>query len=149
MNATAPHWSLVKIGSGNGWLGAVRQQAITWANVDLDPCRHMTSLGYNELRVFQSSLVIIMTWYTGDIMSQVISKQALTYFECHLGPLLLTWINFNPSSTDGNYIHYIKCGMKLLTQFPNLNFKTAEAWEWITNFIPHFTGHVITYACQD
>ena len=31
------------------WLGAIRQQAITWASVDLDPCRHMTSLGHNEL----------------------------------------------------------------------------------------------------
>ena len=31
------------------WLGAVRQQAITWANVDLDLCRHMASLGHNEL----------------------------------------------------------------------------------------------------
>ena len=31
------------------WLGAVRQQAITWTNVDLDPCRHMTSLGHKEL----------------------------------------------------------------------------------------------------
>ena len=32
------------------WLGAVRQQAITWANVDLDPCCHMVSLGHNELK---------------------------------------------------------------------------------------------------
>ena len=32
------------------FFGAVRQQAITWASVDLDPCRHMTSLGHNELR---------------------------------------------------------------------------------------------------
>ena len=31
------------------WLGAVRQQAITWTNVVLDPCRHMASLGHNEL----------------------------------------------------------------------------------------------------
>ena len=31
------------------WLGAVRQQAITWANVGVDPCRHLTSLGHNEL----------------------------------------------------------------------------------------------------
>ena len=30
------------------WLGAVRQQAITWTNVP-DPRRHMTSLGHNEL----------------------------------------------------------------------------------------------------
>ena len=30
-------------------LGAVRQQAITWANVDPYLCRHMASLGHNEL----------------------------------------------------------------------------------------------------
>ena len=31
------------------WLGPVRQQVITWANVEPDLCRHMASLGYNEL----------------------------------------------------------------------------------------------------
>ena len=31
------------------WLGAVRQQAITWANVDPDLCCHMASLGHSEL----------------------------------------------------------------------------------------------------
>ena len=31
------------------WLGAVRQQAITWANVDPDLCRHMASPGHNEI----------------------------------------------------------------------------------------------------
>ena len=30
---------------------AVRQQAITWANVDPGLCRYMASLGYNELYV--------------------------------------------------------------------------------------------------
>ena len=30
-------------------LGAVRQQVITWANVDSVPCRLMASLGHNEL----------------------------------------------------------------------------------------------------
>ena len=29
--------------------------------------------------------------------------------------------------------------------FPNFNGATAEVWEWIRNFIPHFTGHVIIY----
>ena len=24
-----------------------------------------------------------------------------------------------------------------------------QVWEWISNFIPHFTGHVITYPCWD
>ena len=31
------------------WLGALRQQAITWSNVDLDIHCHMLSLGHNEL----------------------------------------------------------------------------------------------------
>ena len=31
------------------WLGAVRQQAITWANVDPDLCCQMASLGLSEL----------------------------------------------------------------------------------------------------
>ena len=36
--------------SGNKqWLGAVRQQAITWSSVDLDLCRRMASPGHNEL----------------------------------------------------------------------------------------------------
>ena len=34
------------------WLGAVRQQAITWADVDPDLCRHMASLGPNVLNLF-------------------------------------------------------------------------------------------------
>ena len=43
------HDSQVNIGSGYG-LVAVRQQAITWANVDQYRCRHMKSLGPNELK---------------------------------------------------------------------------------------------------
>ena len=31
------------------WLGAISQQAITWANVYLDLCCHMVSLGHNQL----------------------------------------------------------------------------------------------------
>ena len=29
--------------------------------------------------------------------------------------------------------------------FPNFNGVTVEVWEWISNFMPYFTGHVITY----
>ena len=31
------------------WLGAIKQEAITDANVDLDLCRNMVSLGHREL----------------------------------------------------------------------------------------------------
>ena len=33
--------------------------------------------------------------------------------------------------------------------FPNFNGCTIELWEWISNFIPRFTGHVITYTWWD
>ena len=33
--------------------------------------------------------------------------------------------------------------------FPNFNGCTVEAWEWISNFIPHFIVDVITYPCWD
>ena len=36
------------LGSGNGF-SAIRQQAITWANVDPDLCHQMAALGHNEL----------------------------------------------------------------------------------------------------
>ena len=31
------------------WLVAIKQQAITWVNVDQDLCHHMASLGHKEL----------------------------------------------------------------------------------------------------
>ena len=31
------------------WLGAVSQQAMIWGNIDQEPCRHMASVGSNEL----------------------------------------------------------------------------------------------------
>ena len=33
--------------------------------------------------------------------------------------------------------------------FPNFNGATIEVWEWISNFIPPFTGYVITYFCWE
>ena len=45
-----------------------------------------------------------------------------------------------------NYIHY-KVYNEITYPFPNFNSATIEAYEWISNFIPHFTGHMITYSC--
>ena len=58
----------------------------------------------------------------------------------HLGPLLLTWINFNHSmdklshaqwSVEWNYLSISK-----LQQY-------NEVWEWIRNFLPHFVMGVM------
>ena len=47
--------------------------------------------------------------------------------------IIPAWVN--------NYIHY-KVWDELTYPFPNLNGTTVEVWEWISNFIPHFTGYV-------
>ena len=31
--------------------------------------------------------------------------------------------------------------------FPNFNIVAIEVWEWTSNFIAHFTGHLNTYPC--
>ena len=47
MNVTVPYWSSQHW--FREWLGAIRQQAITRANVDPVPCHHILSLGHNGL----------------------------------------------------------------------------------------------------
>ena len=38
------------------WLGAWQHQAITWAKVEPDLCRHIASLGHNELTVSEDCI---------------------------------------------------------------------------------------------
>ena len=40
------------------------QQAITWANVDLDLCHHMTSLGHNELVATGVVVIVFLLVYS-------------------------------------------------------------------------------------
>ena len=46
------------------WLGAIGQQAITWANVDPDLCRHMVSLGQNELNSIFTKTHLPVTYFS-------------------------------------------------------------------------------------
>ena len=50
LNSRRPHRWLDKITLGDIKLSAIRQQAITQTNVDLDLCRIMVSLGHNDLQ---------------------------------------------------------------------------------------------------
>ena len=68
---TSQHWF-------RWWLGAVRQQAITWANVDLVPCRHKASPGYSELR---------------NEMYVVLNSLATGKFESKFRYVIFTWIS--------------------------------------------------------
>ena len=56
--------------------------------------------------------------------------------------VLALWINFNPSYTHHKHD---KVWDEITYSLPNFNCAAIEVWEWLSNFIPHFTGHVITY----
>ena len=49
---------------------------------------------------------------------------------------------------ENTYIHH-KVWDEIIYLFPNFNSPTVEVWEYIGNFILHFTGHVITYPYLD
>ena len=49
----------------------------------------------------------------------------------YLGPILLTWINFNPTIIS-IYIHY-KVWVKTTYPFLNFNGCTVEVEEWMSN----------------
>ena len=38
---------------------------------------------------------------------------------------------------------------EIIYPFPNFNSATLEVWEWVEQFIPQFTEHVIIYPCWD
>ena len=53
---------------------AVRQHAITWANVDRDLCRPMASLGHNELisnNFHLSKQTLLQIWILSEMDSKV------------------------------------------------------------------------------
>ena len=51
-----------------------------------------------------------------------------------LGPLLSTWIDFNPSR-DKKITPILRYEITYL--FSNFNGAAVEVWEWVTNLIPH------------
>ena len=59
-------------------------------------------------------------------------------------PLRLIWI----PAWISDYTHF-KVWNEITYPFPNFNSCTIEVWEWISNFIPHFAGHMITDPCWD
>ena len=63
------------------WPGAVRQQAITWANVDPHPCRHMTLPGHNEWQPGYSfiHLFILFEFFKMYIYFLTLHKYTILY----------------------------------------------------------------------
>ena len=47
-----------------------------------------------------------------------------------------------------DYVHY-EASDEITFLYWNVNGTTIKVSDWITNFIPHFTRHVMTYPCND
>ena len=56
--------------------------------------------------------------------------------------------NLSKNISRPNCIHY-KVWKKITYPFSNFNGTAVEVWEWMNNFILHFTGQVITYPYCD
>ena len=61
------------------WVYAIREQAITWANVDPDLLCHMASLGLNELRSLCSVLLSWRTHIAQALGGKDIERSKLSY----------------------------------------------------------------------
>ena len=69
-------------------LGAIRQQAITWTNVDPDLYRHMTWIGHNELMTWHIQLP---KWVKQSLDQVDFGKVFLSLFKIFFIEKLTTW----------------------------------------------------------
>ena len=57
---------------------------------------------------------------------------------------LTIYMNIHINANYSNYIHYKVWG-EMTYSFQNVNGTTVEVWEWISDFIPYLTVHMITW----
>ena len=70
---------------------------------------------------------------------------SLTYW--YRGPIYWHCVTLNPAWIS-DYTRY-KAWDEISYLLPNFNGWTVEVWVWMNNIIPHFTRHMITFACWD
>ena len=99
------------------WLGAVRQQAITWSNVDPDLCCHIVSLGHNELT--HCSLVMP---YSG--VEHMGSGNDLSPVQCQA----ITWTNTDISNIQPIKTNFSEVLITIKTfSFMKMHLKVSSA----------------------
>ena len=116
------NWILLMISQHwfRSWLGVVRQQAITWANVDSDLCRHMASLGPSELIFLVWSLV----YRSSNMMSQAFQPMAV-----QLSNESCTAIGWNLAAVSWPFLHFFV--VHDIAGSPILTWNWAiQRWEW-------------------
>ena len=62
-----------QVNTASGLVGAIRQEAIIWANVDPHLCHHMASLGHNKLNE------VVWCFDIMESMSMVMNMQYIVF----------------------------------------------------------------------
>ena len=82
-----------------------------------------------------------------EVPKSVMVSGHMSFILSQPGPLLLTWIYFNPNKNK--YSPHYRVWSEITYPFPNFYGAAVDVWEWISYFIPHFTGYVFTCPCWD
>ena len=71
-------------------------------------------------------------------------RSCLTTYDIHSwNPFYLYWLTLILGRIS-DYIHY-DVWYEITYPFPNFNSAIVKVWEWISNFIPQYTGNMLTY----
>ena len=87
------------------------------------------------------------TLMIGDTIHRTVTKRRTSHQNTE-HELEVRRHQWRPGAWISNYTNY-KVLCEITYPFPNFNGTTVEVWEWISNFIPYFIGHVFTYRCWD
>ena len=95
------------------WLDAVRQQAISWTNVNWDLCHCMVLVGHNELTLFHIVIQLVL----------ITTKYHLLWGTCKSKRLIVLWLHKNTPYL----IHLWISWRKLTVSWWNLNILPSKS----------------------
>ena len=131
--------------SGMSWFPFPREQTVIFQHNDL--CSETVSavhMFHRQLHmILFHNLNILKAWH-------VIINLSLYSFPIPRRYLLFQWVTFvldrNGFKWLSQHINH-NVWNEITYPLPNFNRATVRVWEWISNCMPHVTGHVITYPC--
>ena len=101
---------------------------------------NITQLRFYYITLFGGFILMFQSCFQTCVTGMAVAWLSLESFILAFYSHVLTEI---PAQID-DYIHH-NAWYEITYPFPNFNGTTFKVWESISDFIPHFTGHVITY----
>ena len=91
----------------------------------------MTRISFVSLRICITMRLVIINEFCKKLYLCI-----PFYLYKHIFDLITAWTS--------NYAYH-NVWDEIINPFSKFNSATVDVWEWISNFTPHFTGHMITY----